>query len=167
MNAGAPNPEDPNGDSDSDDGDNNPPSRRGNNPNMPSRNPAPFNGNSGNREGEGNSPEPPNDGPNGNGDPHDNNSQCSQNSKQYKKSTPAPYNPKVLAGVGEYFPYELKNITEEECLDAILHVYINLVNCNLINKPATGNNNAQKASLQNIPKPEYFHGDKDVIKLDI
>ncbi|KAE9404372.1 hypothetical protein BT96DRAFT_989424 [Gymnopus androsaceus JB14] len=109
---------------------------------------------------------PDGDDPGGNNDHNSNHSRKSKQGTGNNRTTPAPYNTRALSGIGDNYKYEPKTVSEEECLDTILQVYVDLINYHLLNKPATGTNNAQKTILQNIPRPEFFYGDEDVVKFD-
>ncbi|KAJ3992166.1 hypothetical protein F5050DRAFT_1715497 [Lentinula boryana] len=111
-------------------------------------------------------PEPSDDG--GSGDDHKDEQTTQQPSEdtEHRAAAPDKFNPRSLVGIGETYVYEPKLVSEEECLDEILRVYIDLVNYHLLMKPATGNNNAQKTILQNIPRPEFYYGDEDIMKFD-
>ncbi|KAJ3990755.1 hypothetical protein F5050DRAFT_1813512 [Lentinula boryana] len=111
-------------------------------------------------------PEPSDDGGSGDDNKVDRMSQHPSENTEHRTTVPDKFNPRSLAGIGETYSYEPKMVSEEECLDEILRVYIDLVNYHLLMKPATGNNNAQKTILQNIPRPEFYYGDEDIMRFD-
>ncbi|KAJ3831096.1 hypothetical protein F5878DRAFT_677946, partial [Lentinula raphanica] len=111
-------------------------------------------------------PEPSDDGGPGNNDRDNRSSRHPSEGSILRMGVPEQFNPRSLAGIGEFYTYEPKTVSEEDCLNEILRVYIDLVNYHLIMKPATGNNNAQKTILQNIPKPEFYYGEEDIMKFD-
>ncbi|KAJ3765033.1 hypothetical protein FB446DRAFT_795461 [Lentinula raphanica] len=111
-------------------------------------------------------PEPSDNGRPGNDDRSDRHSRHPSEGSIPRMGVPERFNPRSLAGIGEFYTYEPKTVSEEDCLNEILRVYIDLVNYHLIMKPATGNNNAQKTILQNIPKPEFYYGEEDIMKFD-
>ncbi|KAJ3975294.1 hypothetical protein EV361DRAFT_889770, partial [Lentinula raphanica] len=118
------------------------------------------------RGGGGGPPEPSDDGGRGNDDRDERSSRHPSEGSEPRVPIPDKFNPRSLAGIGEVYMYEPKTVSEEECLNEILRVYIDLVNYHLIMKPATGNNNAQKTMLQNIPRPEFYYGDEDIMNFD-
>ncbi|KAJ3831497.1 hypothetical protein F5878DRAFT_667490 [Lentinula raphanica] len=111
-------------------------------------------------------PEPSYDGGNGRENRDDRSSRHPSERTEPKVPVPDKFNPRSLAEIGEVYSYEPRTVSEEECLNEILRVYIDLVNYHLIMKPATGNNNAQKTVLQNIPRPEFYYGDEDIMKFN-
>ncbi|KAF9264003.1 hypothetical protein L218DRAFT_987342 [Marasmius fiardii PR-910] len=66
----------------------------------------------------------------------------------------------------EEFMYDPKPLSEEEILRAAFKHYEDLIRFHLFGKPTKGNQNIQKTIIQNIPKPQFWYGDRDFTKWD-
>ncbi|KAF9262949.1 hypothetical protein L218DRAFT_1000178 [Marasmius fiardii PR-910] len=64
----------------------------------------------------------------------------------------------------EEFTYNLKPLSEEEILRAAFKCYEDLIRFHLFGKPTKGNQNVQKTIIQNVPKPQFWYGDRDFTK---
>ncbi|KAF9255115.1 hypothetical protein L218DRAFT_1008945 [Marasmius fiardii PR-910] len=66
----------------------------------------------------------------------------------------------------EEFTYDPKPLSEEEILRAAFKCYEDLIRFHLFGKPTKGNQNVQKTIIQNVPKPQFWYGDRDFTKWD-
>ncbi|KAF9258713.1 hypothetical protein L218DRAFT_1004758 [Marasmius fiardii PR-910] len=66
----------------------------------------------------------------------------------------------------EEFTYDPKPLSEEEILQAAFKRYEDLIRFHLFGKPTKGNQNVQKTIIQNVPKPQFWYGDRDFTKWD-
>ncbi|KAJ3983040.1 hypothetical protein F5890DRAFT_1587094 [Lentinula detonsa] len=91
-------------------------------------------------DGGGGPHEPSDDGGAGDDNKDGQSSQHRSDESEPRVAVPDKFNPRSLVGIGETYSYEPKTVSEEECLNEI---------------------------LRNIPRPEFYYGDKDMMKFDI